>query len=95
MENPQLIILGVAKWFYKRRAKTLTEKIRHQIHHPENCHNAPYTEADIRQSIEDMRTFIMNKRIVKWQLFYILLPEDVHSSSRRRRQYGETYSHFL
>lgn len=46
----------------KEEQKTLTEKIRHQIHHPENCHNAPYTEADIRQSIEDMRTFIMNKR---------------------------------
>ena len=43
--------------------KTLTEKIRHQIHHPENCHNTPYTETEIRQSIEDMRAFIMNKRV--------------------------------
>lgn len=41
---------------------TVTEKIRHQIHHPENCHNTPYTETEIRQSIEDMRAFIMNKR---------------------------------
>ena len=35
--------------------------IRHQIHHPENCHNEPYTETEIRQSIEDMRAFIMRK----------------------------------
>lgn len=43
--------------------KTLTEKIRHQIHHPENCYNTPYTETEIRQSIEDMRAFIMDKRV--------------------------------
>lgn len=45
----------------KTEQKTLTEKIRHQIHHPENCHNEPYTETEIRQSIEDMRAFIMRK----------------------------------
>ena len=43
--------------------KTLTEKIRHQIHHPENCYNTPYTETEIRQSIEDMRAFSMDKRV--------------------------------
>ena len=42
-------------------AKQIAEKIRHQIHHPENCHNEPYTETEIRQSIEDMRAFIMRK----------------------------------
>lgn len=45
----------------KTEQKTLTEKIRHQIHHPENCHNEPYTETEIRQSIEDKRAFIMRK----------------------------------
>ena len=38
--------------------KTLTEYIRHQIHHPENHLNARYTKDDLRQSIMDMRTFI-------------------------------------
>ncbi len=38
--------------------KTLTEYIRHQIHHPENHLNARYTRDELRQSIVDMRTFI-------------------------------------
>ena len=38
--------------------KTLTEYIRHQIHHPENHLNARYTKDELRQSIVDMRTFI-------------------------------------
>lgn len=44
-----------------RQSKNFNRKIRHQIHHPENCHNEPYTETEIRQSIEDMRAFIMRK----------------------------------
>lgn len=36
----------------------LTDYIRHQIHHPENRHNARFTEAELRQSIELMRAFI-------------------------------------
>lgn len=38
--------------------KTLTEYIRHQIHHPENHLNTRYTKAELRQSIMDMRSFI-------------------------------------
>lgn len=38
----------------------LTEYIRHQIHHPENNNNAPFTAEDIRQSIEAMRAFLTN-----------------------------------
>lgn len=37
---------------------TLTEKIRHIIHHPENRNNS-YTEEDLKESIERMRSFIM------------------------------------
>ena len=40
---------------------TKTEIIRHQIHHPENHHNARYTRAELNQSINDMRTFIQGK----------------------------------
>lgn len=36
----------------------LTEYIRHQIHHPENTHNRRFNDAELRQSIEDMRDFI-------------------------------------
>ena len=38
----------------------LTEYIRHQIHHPENHLNQRYTKEELRQSIDDMRTFIVN-----------------------------------
>ena len=37
---------------------TLTEKIRHIIHHLENRNNS-YTEGDLKESIERMRSFIM------------------------------------
>lgn len=40
--------------------KTLSEKIRHVIHHPENTNNA-FTNAELRRSIEDMRSFILSK----------------------------------
>lgn len=36
----------------------LTEYIRHQIHHPENMHNPPFSSADLSESIELMRDFI-------------------------------------
>lgn len=34
------------------------EYVRHQIHHPENRNNPPYTKADLVSSIELMRAFI-------------------------------------
>ena len=37
---------------------TLTEYIRHQIHHPENTYNSRFTSEDLKASIELMRTFI-------------------------------------
>lgn len=37
---------------------TLTEYIRHQIHHPENTNNTRYTSTQLRDSINLMRTFI-------------------------------------
>ena len=39
---------------------TLTEKIRHIIHHPENRHNT-YTESELKESIERMRNYIMTQ----------------------------------
>jgi predicted ATP-dependent endonuclease of OLD family len=44
------------------RKKTMriskTEKIRHQIHHPENKENIKYTDTELAESINAMRTFI-------------------------------------
>ncbi len=42
----------------ERQQITLTEFIRHQIHHPENTHNARFTDVDLKNSIEAMRSFI-------------------------------------
>ncbi|TWT47022.1 hypothetical protein KOR42_42900 [Thalassoglobus neptunius] len=41
-----------------RQQVTLTEYIRHQIHHPENQHNALFTPEDLSESIEAMRAFL-------------------------------------
>ena len=41
--------------------KTLTEIIRHQIHHPENKHNTPYTHEQLKNSIELMRAFLISQ----------------------------------
>lgn len=41
---------------------TLTEYIRHQIHHPENTRNARFTDQDLTNSIASMRSFIQNIR---------------------------------
>ncbi|TAN15224.1 MAG: DUF2813 domain-containing protein [Chitinophagaceae bacterium] len=43
--------------------KTLTEYIRHQIHHPENKTNTRYTFEQLQQSIEEMRDFIKNNPV--------------------------------
>lgn len=40
---------------------TLTEYIRHQIHHPENHHNIHFTQDELRESIEEMRNYIKNR----------------------------------
>ena len=42
------------------RQLTLTEMIRHQIHHPENSHNQPFTRQELLDSIALMRAFISN-----------------------------------
>lgn len=41
--------------------KSLTERIRHQIHHPENTLNAHFTQAELADSIRLMRLFIASK----------------------------------
>lgn len=42
--------------------KILTEYIRHQIHHPENTENPKYTSLELKNSIDEMRKFISQKR---------------------------------
>lgn len=42
----------------------LSEYIRHQIHHPENTQNERYTFDQLKQSIEDMRSFIQSRQLV-------------------------------
>ena len=42
----------------------LSEYIRHQIHHPENCLNKRFTGIELGQSINDMRVFIIGKQTV-------------------------------
>ena len=37
---------------------TLTEYIRHQIHHPENVNNRRFNLSELKDSIEMMRNFI-------------------------------------
>ena len=39
----------------------LAEYIRHQIHHPENKLNRPYTNEELTQAIHDLREFIKRK----------------------------------
>ena len=39
--------------------KCKTEIIRHQIHHPENTLNVRYTSSELKQSIEDMRQYLL------------------------------------
>lgn len=41
---------------------TLTQYIRHQIHHPENKMNIRYTDEELQESINAMRDFIKGKR---------------------------------
>lgn len=45
----------------RQEQKTLSEYIRHLIHHPENTNNIRYTRDELRQSIEMMRAFIKNE----------------------------------
>ena len=39
-----------------------TEYIRHQIHHPENTENIRYADEKLKESIDDMRKFIISKK---------------------------------
>lgn len=58
-DKTQIDYIKLAKDGRKETIKiTLTEKIRHQIHHPENKENIKYTDEELAQSIGLMRTFI-------------------------------------
>lgn len=56
----------------KSQSKTInltkTEYIRHQIHHPENTKNQPFTRKDLKDSIDNMRSYI-RQRAVKEGIF--------------------------
>lgn len=41
--------------------KIVSEYIRHQIHHPENAENTPYTDKQLQSSIGEMRVFIQEQ----------------------------------
>ena len=41
--------------------KIISEYIRHQIHHPENTHNARFTDEQLQESIGNMRVFIQSQ----------------------------------
>jgi predicted ATP-dependent endonuclease of OLD family len=41
--------------------KIVSEYIRHQIHHPENVENEPYTDEQLQSSIGAMRTFVQEQ----------------------------------
>ncbi|WP_111978680.1 ATP-binding protein [Algibacillus agarilyticus] len=41
--------------------KIVSEYIRHQIHHPENVENAPYTDEQLQSSIGAMRIFVQEQ----------------------------------
>jgi predicted ATP-dependent endonuclease of OLD family len=43
---------------------TLTEYIRHQIHHPENNNNPAYTANQLQESVEQMRLFLQNSAVI-------------------------------
>ncbi|MGX1639948.1 ATP-binding protein [Sphingobacterium sp. NPDC055431] len=43
----------------REEQKTLSEYIRHQIHHPENLYNQKYTNLQLTTSIQDMRAFML------------------------------------
>lgn len=45
----------------RNETRTLTHYIRDVQHHPENTHNARYSDVDLAQSIDEMRQYIENK----------------------------------
>lgn len=48
----------------KNEQVTLTDYVRHQIHHPENTHNTRFSFNQLSESIELMRTFIQTIRTI-------------------------------
>lgn len=45
----------------KNESRVLSHYIRDVLHHPENTHNAKYTDEDLVRSVRDMRLFIQTK----------------------------------
>jgi AAA15 family ATPase/GTPase len=63
--KPKIDYNYVIKGTSKSKQITLTEYVRHQIHHPENTNNTRFTFAQLNDSIEMMRTFIETIRTIQ------------------------------
>lgn len=59
--QPQRLYMNDAFTPPRAEQHTLTDIIRHQIHHPENILNTHYTDAELTQSIELMRQYISQR----------------------------------
>ena len=59
--RPQRPYVHVKNGNTRIRNIDLTEYVRHQIHHPENHSNIHFTQNELKQSIEDMRSYIRNR----------------------------------
>ena len=63
--RPQRPYVHVKNGNTRIRNIDLTEYVRHQIHHPENHSNIHFTQNELKQSIEDMRSYIRNRAEVE------------------------------
>lgn len=58
----------------RTESQEISTYIRHQIHHPENQNNTHFTMEELKQSIEDMRTYIRNR--AEMEGIWEPIPED-------------------
>lgn len=61
LHKPQFSYIKMEGGKQKTENHIKTEIIRHQIHHPENTNNPRFTDDDLKQSIEEMRSYIIIK----------------------------------
>ncbi|MCU6777117.1 AAA family ATPase [Phocaeicola fibrisolvens] len=63
--KPQIPYVKIIKNGTKIEQLIKTEIIRHQIHHPENTLNKPFTQEELNSSIQEMRIFIERHKAAK------------------------------
>ena len=59
LNKPQFSYIKMEGGKLKTENHIKTEIIRHQIHHPENTNNSRFTDDELKQSIEEMRDYII------------------------------------